>query len=198
MDRSRERRAATFGILVALACGHAVAAESGVAAFCAAHPDSDFPARAFYGSAYSETKVPKPVRKAGANAWRCMDGRVLVCHIGADGRPCQKLDAAAIAVETDQGLSAWPIRRRISCPWSWSVSRLPHGDARRGRPRPWKPRRWTSRGLSRAPGGLCPLEQRCSASPVDPWTTALRACSDKWKPVIGSKHPTKQRSGAPF
>jgi len=88
-----ERRIAAVMVLLAFGCGHAAAAENGVTAFCAAHPESDFPARAFYGSAYSEAKIPKPVREAGANAWRCMDGRVLVCHIGADGRPCQKLDA---------------------------------------------------------------------------------------------------------
>jgi hypothetical protein len=93
MSRHAKTHAAAIGLALALGAGQAVAAESGVTSYCAAHPDSDFPARDFYGSVYNPSKIPKPVRKAGANAWRCMNGRVLVCRIGADGRPCQKLDS---------------------------------------------------------------------------------------------------------
>ncbi len=55
-------------------------------AFCAANPNDDNPARA------SATEVPPEVKQAGGNVWRCMDGRVLICNIGADGYPCQKMD----------------------------------------------------------------------------------------------------------
>ena len=129
MNRHAKIHAAAIGLALALAGGHAWAAQSGVAGFCAAHPDSDFPARAFYGSAYSEAKIPKPVRKAGANAWRCMDGKVLVCRIGADGRPCQKLDAAA----TPSGQkSAAPARR----PPAATTQTSSHPGRSRSRPKP--------------------------------------------------------------
>jgi hypothetical protein len=81
-----------IGLVVWFAASHAASAQSGPAAFCSGHPDADFPAKTYYGSAYSDSKTPKAVREAGANSWRCMDGRVLVCSIGADGRPCQKLE----------------------------------------------------------------------------------------------------------
>lgn len=64
-----------------------------VRAFCAANPNNDNPAKAFYGPRlYKPGLVPQDVARSGANAWRCMGGRVLVCNIGADGYACQKLN----------------------------------------------------------------------------------------------------------
>jgi hypothetical protein len=65
---------------------------TGVQAFCAANPVSDNPAKAFYGPGFRFGMVPKEVAAAGANTWRCMGGRVLVCNVGADGYACQKLN----------------------------------------------------------------------------------------------------------
>ena len=80
-----------LGCVMAGVCGRTSAAPAGgPRAFCAANPNDDNPT-----PSYSEAKapeVPPDVAKAGANAWRCMDGKVFVCHIGADGYPCQKLD----------------------------------------------------------------------------------------------------------
>jgi hypothetical protein len=75
-----------------LASGVNAAPASSVRAFCAANPNSDNPARAFYGPQFRFGAVPKEVARAGANTWRCMDGRVLVCNLGADGYACQKLN----------------------------------------------------------------------------------------------------------
>ena len=63
-----------------------------VAAFCAAHPNSDNPAKAFYRPRFNPGLVPPEVARGGANAWRCMDGRVWVCNTGADGYACAKLN----------------------------------------------------------------------------------------------------------
>ena len=86
--------AVTAGLTLAASEAHAAPARS-VAAFCAAHPNADDPARAFYGPAFSSGLVPPEVAQSGANAWRCMDGKVRVCAIGADGYACQKLDPSA-------------------------------------------------------------------------------------------------------
>lgn len=69
------------------------APHTSVRAFCAANPNNDNPAKAFYGPRlYRPGLVPADVARSGANAWRCMGGRVLVCNIGADGYACQKLN----------------------------------------------------------------------------------------------------------
>jgi hypothetical protein len=63
-----------------------------IGAFCAANPNKDFPAKAFYGPKFQFGMTPKEVARRGANDWRCMDGKVWICNVGADGRACEKLD----------------------------------------------------------------------------------------------------------
>jgi hypothetical protein len=83
--------AITAGLAGLAASAHAAPSFS-VRAFCAANRNSDNPAKAFYGPGFRFGMVPKQVASAGANTWRCMDGRVLVCNVGADGYACQKLN----------------------------------------------------------------------------------------------------------
>ena len=79
--------------LAAFGAKAGAAPHTGVRAFCAANPNNDNPAKAFYGPRlYRPGLVPADVAGSGANAWRCMGGRVLVCNIGADGYACQKLN----------------------------------------------------------------------------------------------------------
>jgi hypothetical protein len=80
--------------LAALAPPACPAPPSSARAFCAAHPVSDNPARAFYGPGFRFGMIPKDVAAAGANTWRCLGGRVLVCNVGADGYACQQLNPA--------------------------------------------------------------------------------------------------------
>jgi hypothetical protein len=86
------RHLAMAAVLLASAPAVQAAPAAGVAAYCAAHPNADDPGRAFYGAASKPELVPPEVANAGANTWRCMDGWVQVCAIGADGRACGKLD----------------------------------------------------------------------------------------------------------
>jgi len=79
--------------LAAFGAQAGAAPHTGVRAFCAANPNNDNPAKAFYGPRlYRPGLVPADVARSGANNWRCMGGRVLVCNIGADGYACQKLN----------------------------------------------------------------------------------------------------------
>ena len=64
-----------------------------VTAYCRAHPNNDDPARAFYGPRFQLGTTPREVARRGANDWRCMDGRVWICNLGADGYACQKLSS---------------------------------------------------------------------------------------------------------
>ena len=63
-------------------------------AYCAKH-------RNFQGvGEIGPDQVPSEVLAAGGNTWRCMDGRVLVCNMGADGSACarnEKVDARRMA-----------------------------------------------------------------------------------------------------
>lgn len=90
-------RIASVAVVSAMAClavgvcrQASAAPADGVKAFCAANPNDDNPSRSY--PAGKTGGVPPEVAKAGANTWRCMDGKVLVCNVGADGYPCQKLD----------------------------------------------------------------------------------------------------------
>jgi len=90
-------RIASVAVVSAMACmavgvcrQASAAPADGVRAFCAANPSDDNPSRSY--PAGKRGGVPPEVAKAGANTWRCMDGNVLVCNVGADGYPCQKLD----------------------------------------------------------------------------------------------------------
>ena len=78
--------------LAAAALAVRAAPAIGVGYYCVVHRNVDNPGRDFYGAAYKTDIVPPAVIKAGANTWRCMDGRVQVCAVGADGRACGKLD----------------------------------------------------------------------------------------------------------
>jgi hypothetical protein len=71
---------------------YAARPSSRVDAFCAANPNNDNPAKAFYGARFKPHMIPPKVARSGANAWRCMAGRAWVCDIGADGYACQKLN----------------------------------------------------------------------------------------------------------
>jgi hypothetical protein len=97
---SEWRITAAIGAAIGLA-GLPLVAEaappSRVAAFCAANPTRDNPAKAFYGPGFRQGLVPAEVASAGANTWRCMDGRVWVCNAGADGYACQKLNPSPTA-----------------------------------------------------------------------------------------------------
>ena len=64
-----------------------------VGAYCRAHPNADSPAKDFYGPKFQFGMTPREVARGGGNDWRCMDGRVWICHIGADGRACNKLSS---------------------------------------------------------------------------------------------------------
>jgi hypothetical protein len=83
-------------ISIAGLAGFALSANAGpagnVVAYCRAHPNADFPAKAFYGPKFQFGMTPSEVARRGANDWRCMDGRTWICHIGADGRACNKLN----------------------------------------------------------------------------------------------------------
>ena len=87
-----------MAIICAAACGASLgsparAAQGGdIQTFCAARHNDDAPWAAFYGPSYHVGMVPAQVTAAGANTWRCMDGRVWVCNVGADGYACQKMN----------------------------------------------------------------------------------------------------------
>lgn len=51
--------------------------------FCAAHSNSPGQGE------LAETHLPPTLRGNGAMAWRCADGRVLVCALGATGGACE-------------------------------------------------------------------------------------------------------------
>jgi hypothetical protein len=93
---STEPRLAAAIIATAGLAGFALGADAHaaqtVAGYCRAHPDEDFPAKAFYGPKFQFGMTPREVARHGANAWRCADGRVWICHIGADGRACNRLN----------------------------------------------------------------------------------------------------------
>jgi hypothetical protein len=90
--RSRVVMLAAFCLAGLGPAAHAAAPSVRVAAFCAANPNNDNPAKAFQGPRFNPDAVPPDVAKRGANTWRCMDGRVWVCNTGADGYACQKLN----------------------------------------------------------------------------------------------------------
>jgi len=83
--------AVILGLFGLAASAHA-APYSSVGGFCAAHPNDDNPAKAFYGADLHPGEIPDEVSKSGANVWRCMDARAWGCTVGADGYLCQKLD----------------------------------------------------------------------------------------------------------
>jgi hypothetical protein len=84
---------AAIGSVSLISTAHAAGPLSRVGAFCAANPNNDNPAKAFYGPRlFKPGQVPQEVARSGANTWRCMGGRVWVCSIGADGYACQKLN----------------------------------------------------------------------------------------------------------
>ena len=53
-------------------------------AFCATHRNGAGPGE------LSEAQVPAAMRGEGALAWRCQDGRTLVCVLGATGGACER------------------------------------------------------------------------------------------------------------
>jgi hypothetical protein len=55
-----------------------------VHAYCRTHPHSAGPGE--------EADVPRMVRAANADHWRCKDGKVMVCFGGASGRACLRSD----------------------------------------------------------------------------------------------------------
>jgi hypothetical protein len=50
-------------------------------AYCAAHKS--------YGGPGEDGTTNREVLAMGANTWRCMDGKVLVCNLGASGAACE-------------------------------------------------------------------------------------------------------------
>jgi hypothetical protein len=77
---------------IAVPAANAVAAPKPVAAFCRAHPDLDFPGRAFYGPKHARGVLPAAVAAVGATNWRCMHGQVYVCAGGASGSACERMN----------------------------------------------------------------------------------------------------------
>ena len=55
-----------------------------VRAYCRMHPHSAGPGE--------EADVPRAVRAANADHWRCKNGKVMVCFGGASGRACLRTD----------------------------------------------------------------------------------------------------------
>jgi hypothetical protein len=60
----------------------ATAAPKNLHAYCAAHRNNE-------SSGENDTDN-KEINAVGANAWRCMDGKVMVCNLGASGAACDK------------------------------------------------------------------------------------------------------------
>jgi hypothetical protein len=63
----------------------------GVVAYCRAHPTMDYPHTNKPGD-LEDNSLAADVAAAGADNWRCMDGKVLVCAGGASGSACQRAD----------------------------------------------------------------------------------------------------------
>jgi hypothetical protein len=66
-------------------------ARSGPVAYCRAHPTVDHP-RIRDSGGMEDNSYAQVIGAAGADNWRCMDGRVLVCNGGASGSGCYKLN----------------------------------------------------------------------------------------------------------
>jgi hypothetical protein len=62
-----------------------------VVAYCRTHPTVDHPS-IHDADGMEDNSFAHDIAGAGADNWRCMDGKVLVCAGGASGSACYKLD----------------------------------------------------------------------------------------------------------
>jgi hypothetical protein len=62
----------------------ATAAPNNLHAYCSTHRNT--------ASSGENDTDNKEINAVGANAWRCMDGKVMVCSLGASGAACSKTD----------------------------------------------------------------------------------------------------------